>query len=63
MFKNIALSGEPLIEQLRSDFGPVPESPMPLLEYHKHTLELKEYRREYQDYWNSTAESIGTGNV
>lgn len=63
VFKNIDLSGEPLIEQLRNDFGSRPDQPMPLLEYQNRILELMNYRREYQDYWIATSNYSGTGEA
>lgn len=58
---NLSLSGEPLIEQLAPEFGAVTTSPMPLIEYHKHIIELKDYRARYQSYWNSTSKLTHSG--
>ena len=59
--RNLSLSGEPLIDQLTSEFDRVPNRPMSLLAYHEHVLELKDYRARYQAYWNSTSSKTSSG--
>lgn len=50
--KQINLSGEPLVPQLRNSFEL--RDPMPLLEYQDLTLQGKAFCESYSDYWNST---------
>ncbi|KAJ5714166.1 general amidase [Penicillium malachiteum] len=51
--KQLALSGEPLIPQLRDSF--TLHKPMSLLEYQALTTEGRDYEAAYSDYWNSTS--------
>ncbi|KAJ6036184.1 general amidase [Penicillium herquei] len=55
--KQLALSGEPLIPQLRDSF--TLHDPMSLLEYQALTTEGRDYEAAYSDYWNSTAADDG----
>jgi len=53
----LALSGEPLIPDLRDSFQL--RDPIGLLEYQDLTLQGLEYESVYSDYWNSTAADDG----
>ncbi|WEW57130.1 amidase [Emydomyces testavorans] len=55
--KQLDLSGEPLIPQLRDSFAL--RKPISLLEYHALTIEGRDYEAAYSDYWNSTANEDG----
>ncbi|TGO13701.1 hypothetical protein BTUL_0065g00420 [Botrytis tulipae] len=55
--KQLALSGEPLINDLQNFYTLKP--PMSLLEYQDRALQLRDYRQAYSDYWNSTADADG----
>ncbi|TGO57200.1 hypothetical protein BCON_0068g00310 [Botryotinia convoluta] len=55
--KQLALSGEPLINDLQGFYKLKP--PMSLLEYQDRALQLRDYRQAYSDYWNSTADADG----
>lgn len=51
--RQLDLSGEPLIPDLREAFRR--RDPIGLLDYQDLTLEGLEYEMAYSDYWNSTA--------
>jgi amidase len=51
--RQINLSGEPLIPQLRASFQL--RDPINLLEYQDLTLQGRDYSAAYSDYWNATA--------
>jgi hypothetical protein len=53
----LALSGEPLIPDLRDSFQL--SDPIGLLEYQDLTLQGLDYESAYSDYWNSTAADDG----
>lgn len=55
--KQLALSGEPLINDLQNFYTLKP--PMSLLEYQDRALQLRDYRQAYSDYWNSTEDADG----
>jgi amidase len=55
--KQLDLSGEPLIPQLRKSFKL--KDPMSLLEYQALTIEGRDYEAAYSDYWNTTADEDG----
>ncbi|KAF7917576.1 hypothetical protein BELL_0117g00070 [Botrytis elliptica] len=55
--KQLAISGEPLINDLQNFYTLKP--PMSLLEYQDRALQLRDYRQAYSDYWNSTADADG----
>ncbi|KAK1835960.1 Acetamidase [Podospora conica] len=55
--RNLALSGEPLIPDLRSAFQLKP--PLGLLEIQDLTLQGLDYEAAYSSYWNSTADDDG----
>lgn len=62
VFKQLRLSGEPLIVEKRSDRhkdGPIP--PIPLLEYQDLALDRIAYCESYAEYWESTEAVTGTG--
>ncbi|KAE8154450.1 amidase signature domain-containing protein [Aspergillus avenaceus] len=51
--RQLDLSGEPLIPQLRDPF--CLRDPMSLLEYQALTIEGRDYEAAYSDYWNETS--------
>lgn len=51
--KQLDISGEPLIPQLRDSFEL--HDPISLLDYQALALEGRDYEAAYSDYWNSTA--------
>jgi amidase len=53
----LALSGEPLIPDLRESLKL--REPLPLLTTYELTLQGLAYELQYSDYWNSTAEEDG----
>ncbi|KAI9642404.1 hypothetical protein NHQ30_009208 [Ciborinia camelliae] len=55
--KQLALSGEPLIDDLQGFY--TLKAPMSLLEYQDRALQVRDYRHEYSDYWNSTGDMDG----
>ena len=55
--KQLDLSGEPLIPDLRESLAL--KDPMGLLEYQDHTLQGLQLEAEYSDYWNRTADEDG----
>ncbi|KAF7894297.1 hypothetical protein EAF00_007811 [Botryotinia globosa] len=55
--KQLALSGEPLINDLQNFYTLKP--PMSLLEYQDRALQIRDYRQAYSDYWNSTTDADG----
>ena len=61
VFANIALSGEPLIPEIRPEFGSAPKSPLPLLDFYNNSLQLKDFRERYLEYWSSTGKVVTTG--
>lgn len=62
MFERLALSGEPLIKQLKGDFpNGRPNPPISAIQVEKAVLQLRDYRAEYQDCWMSTASTTRTG--
>ena len=56
----MALSGEPLAQQV-SHFGDKPEKQYSAAEISANNVALREWRKQYMDYWNSTTELTGTG--
>ncbi|KAF7511208.1 hypothetical protein GJ744_005105 [Endocarpon pusillum] len=56
----MALSGEPLAQQLFL-FGDKPEKQYSAAEISANNVALREWRKQYMDYWNSTTELTGTG--
>ncbi|KAB8299013.1 hypothetical protein EYC80_001145 [Monilinia laxa] len=55
--KQLALSGEPLIDGLENFYAL--KAPMSLLEYQGRALQLRDYRQAYADYWNGTGDKDG----
>jgi hypothetical protein len=55
VFAQLALSGEPLIPELKSVFGDVLGTPVPLLDFDNSSLLLKDFWSHYQNYWRSTS--------
>jgi amidase len=55
--KQLDLSGEPLIPQLRQSFKL--KDPISLLKYQALTIEGRDYEEAYSDYWITTAEEDG----
>lgn len=55
--KQLDLSGEPLIPQLREPFRL--QNPISLLAYQELALQGRDYEAAYLDYWNSTANQDG----
>lgn len=56
--KQLDLSGEPLIPDLRAAFKL--KDPLPLPVYQELTVEGRDYEALYSDYWNSTSDTDGT---
>lgn len=61
VIENIALSGEPLIPEIRPLFANGPPEPILVPEFYNNTLRLQDFRARYQAYWNSTAKKSKTG--
>lgn len=55
--KQLDLSGEPLIPQLRETLQL--QDPIPLLAYQDLTIQGRDYEVAYSDYWNSTVNQDG----
>ena len=55
--KQLDLSGEPLIPQLREKLQL--RDPIPLLIYQDLTIQGRDYEAAYSDYWNSTVNQDG----
>ena len=55
--KQLDLSGEPLIPDLRKRFKL--RDAIPLLEYQDLAIQGRDYAASYLDYWNSTADEDG----
>ncbi|KAL3483066.1 putative general amidase GmdA [Aspergillus germanicus] len=54
----LSLSGEPATPTV---FGSKPSAPVDACEVMRRTIALRNYRKAYLDYWNSTAALTGTG--
>lgn len=61
MWKQLELSGEPLIPQLADDFGEGPQQPANVLEFYERTIQLQKYRERYLAYWESTGNETESG--
>ena len=59
--QDFALSGEPLADQVSTTYGSEPFREYSATEMHRVNRDIREARKEYMDYWNSTAEYTGTG--
>lgn len=55
--KQLDLSGEPLVPQLRESLKL--RDPIPLLAYQDFTIQGRDYEAAYSDYWNSTVNQDG----
>ncbi|PQE33815.1 general amidase protein [Rutstroemia sp. NJR-2017a WRK4] len=56
----LALSGEPVIPQLKKHFGTL-KPQMAGFDIAEVNRKKREFQKEYMEYWNSTAELTGTG--
>ena len=63
VLESVALSGEPLVPQIRSLFENGAPQPLNIPQYYNNTLHLHDYRARYQAYWDSIAEKTGTGQL
>jgi amidase len=57
----MALSGEPLAAQVSMTYGDAPADQYSSSEISANNVALRQWQKEYMDYWNSTADSSGTG--
>jgi amidase len=57
----MALSGEPLAPQVSMTYGDGPKDQCSSTEISANNIALRNWQKEYMDYWNSTADSSGTG--
>lgn len=57
----LALSGEPIAEQLSMAFGSKPIPEKGAAHVAATNVRIREYRKRYLDYWNSTTAVTGTG--
>jgi amidase len=55
-----ALSGEPMSDQVASNFGP-PSPEYTASQIAAVNVEKRQYQKEYMEYWNSTSALTGTG--
>lgn len=55
--KQLDLSGEPLVPQLREPLQL--RDPIPVLAYQDLTIQGRDYEAAYSDYWNSTVNQDG----
>ncbi|CAK7198622.1 hypothetical protein SEUCBS139899_001286 [Sporothrix eucalyptigena] len=58
---HIGLSGEPLQWRIADYYGTKPSPPKTADQWFDDNLELFQYRRDYMDYWNSTAALTTSG--
>ena len=56
-----SLSSEPIIPQISSLYGSCPTPPKTAIDIAAVNRDLRTYKKEYMDYWNSTASLTGTG--
>ncbi|KPM34291.1 Acetamidase [Neonectria ditissima] len=62
VFENLALSGEPLVRELREDYPEgKPKPPLNAIEVEKAVTQLRNYRQEYHKRWMATANTTKTG--
>lgn len=57
----LALSGEPPLPHVVASYGKEPSSQLNVCEVNATNIAIREYRKEYMEYWNSTASLTGTG--
>lgn len=58
---HIGLSDEPLMGRVAEEYGTQPSKVTPADKLFEMNLQLFQYRKEYMDYWNSTASLTSTG--
>lgn len=61
VFKNLALSGEPIVDPVAQIFGSKPAKQYTATEMANTNIAIWAYRKKYMDYWNSSKEFTGTG--
>lgn len=61
MHADIALSGEPMADQVAQAYGTGPVDEVGGSKIARTNVEKREYQKEYMEYWNSTKDSTGTG--
>lgn len=59
----MGLAGEPLDPAISTIYGSEPVGEFQASEIAKVNVQIREYRKQYLDYWNSTAALTGTGEV
>lgn len=59
----MGLAGEPLDPAISTIYGSEPVREFQASEIATVNVQIREYRKQYIDYWNSTAELTGTGEV
>ncbi|KFX90815.1 hypothetical protein V495_04413 [Pseudogymnoascus sp. VKM F-4514 (FW-929)] len=59
----MGLAGEPLDPAISTIYGSEPVREFQASEIAKVNVQIRDYRKQYSDYWNSTAELTGTGEV
>ncbi|KAK5442585.1 hypothetical protein LTS15_011009 [Exophiala xenobiotica] len=57
----LALSGEPMINQIKGAFKDKPFEEMSASQLAANNVAKRRFQKEYLDYWNSTAQETGTG--
>ncbi|KAL5350792.1 hypothetical protein ACLOAV_004363 [Pseudogymnoascus australis] len=60
---HMGLAGEPLDPAISTIYGSEPVREFQASEIAKVNVQIREYRKQYSDYWNSTAALTGTGEV
>ncbi|OAL34479.1 hypothetical protein AYO20_06322 [Fonsecaea nubica] len=61
IWHHIGLSGEPLQDRVREFYGEKAGTPKTVDKVWDLNLRVREYQKEYMDYWNSTAASTQSG--
>lgn len=59
----MGLASEPLDPAISTIYGTEPVREFKASEIAKVNVQIREYRKQYSDYWNSTAALTGTGEV
>lgn len=59
--KDFGLSGEPIAPQVQMSYGTKPTDPATGIEIATVNRDLRSYKKEYMDYWNSTIDKTETG--
>jgi amidase len=57
----MALSGEPMAPQVSMSYGDKPGEQYSAAKISANNIALREWQKQYMDYWNSTADLTGTG--